>query len=96
MVKGAALSITLNIYKGLCVYTDGLEKLEVTGETIGECLKDLIDRYPNMQNALFDAKGKLLGYIKIYLNRVSTSPDELKKPVKDGDEIHIQMIITGG
>ena len=90
------MSIKLNIHKTHRECTDDKENIEVTGATIGDCIKDLIDRYPGMQNALFDAKGKLLNQIEIYLNMESAYPDELKKPVKDGDEIHIAVMLAGG
>ena len=94
--KEDAVSIKLNIHKTHREYTDGKENLEVTGETIGDCIKDLIGRYPGMQQAVFDAKGKLLNQIEIYLNMESAYPDELKKPVRDGDEIHIVVMLAGG
>ena len=39
---------------------------------------------------------QLLSYIDIYVNRESAYPEELNKPVKDGDELHIVIIIGGG
>jgi len=38
----------------------------------------------------------LLNYVDIYVNQESSYPEELAKPVKDGDELHITMIIAGG
>ena len=90
------MSITVNIHKTHREYTDNKEIIEVTGETIGDCIKNLIERYPGMQSAMFDAKGKLLNQIEIYLNMESAYPDELKRPVKDGDEIHIVVMLAGG
>ena len=49
-----------------------------------------------MKKALFDKKGKLKNIINIYLNQESTYPEELAKAVKDGDEIHITVILAGG
>jgi molybdopterin converting factor small subunit len=94
--KDEAVSITINIHKTHREYTDEQERLEVNGQTIGECIKDLIDQYPGMKKAVFDAKGKLLSQIEIYLNMESAYPDELKKPVRDGDEIHIVVMLAGG
>ena len=90
------MSISINIHKTHREHTDDQETLEVAGQTIGECVEDLIDRYPGMKSAVFDAKGKLLSQIEIYLNMESAYPDELKKPVKDGDEIHIVVMLAGG
>jgi molybdopterin converting factor small subunit len=44
---------------------------------------------------LFDKSGNLLNYVDIYVNGESSYPEELAKPVKDGDEIHITLIIAG-
>jgi molybdopterin converting factor small subunit len=90
------VSININIHKTHREFTDDQETLEVAGQTIGECVEDLIERYPGMKRAVFDAKGKLLSQIEIYLNMESAYPDELKKPVKDGDEIHIVVMLAGG
>lgn len=90
------MSITINIHKTHREHTDGQETLEVTGRTIGECVDDLIARHPGMKQAVFDGKGKLLSQIEIYLNMESAYPDELKKPVKDGDQIHIVVMLAGG
>lgn len=90
------MSITVNIHKTHREYTDDKENIEVAGGTIGDCMKDLIERYPGMRSAVFDAKGGLLNQIEIYLNMESAYPDELKKPVKDGDEIHIVVMLAGG
>jgi molybdopterin converting factor small subunit len=90
------VSITINVHKTHREFTDGTEKLAVNGQTVGECIQDMISRYPGMKAAIFDAKGKLLNQIEIYLNMESAYPDELKKPVKEGDEIHIAVMLAGG
>jgi len=49
-----------------------------------------------MANALFDKKGKLLNAVEIYINQESAYPDELMKPVKGGDDIHLTLMLAGG
>ena len=90
------MSITLHLHKTHRQYTDGLDTLELEGRTIGECLDGLIERFPGMQAALFDGKDKLKNQIEIYLNMESAYPDELKRPVKDGDEVYIIVMLAGG
>jgi molybdopterin converting factor small subunit len=34
--------------------------------------------------------------VEIYVNMESSYPEELAKPVKDGDELYIVIIISGG
>lgn len=90
------MSVTINIHKTHRVYTDGQENLSVEGCSVGECLDHLIQRYPGLKSALFNEKGKLRNNIEIYVNAESAYPDELKKPVKDGDELFITVMLAGG
>jgi molybdopterin converting factor small subunit len=90
------MSITLNIHKTHRQYTSGLETVQVGGNTVGDCLSALIERFPEMKAALFDGKGKLKNQIEIYLNMESAYPDELKKTVHPGDEIYITVMLAGG
>ncbi len=90
------MSVTLNLHKTHRQYTGGIETLEVEGNTIGDCIDRLIERFPGMRDALFDGKGKLKNQIEIYLNMESAYPDELKKPVKDGDDVYIIVMLAGG
>lgn len=90
------MAIKLNIHKTHREHTDNKDVVEVKGGTVGDCIDMLIQQYPAMEAALFEKKGKLLNNIEIYLNMESTYPDELKKPAKDGDEIHISVMLAGG
>lgn len=77
-------------------FTNGLEVVEVEGKTVGECLQQLIERFPGMEKALFDKKGQLRNVVEIYVNHASAYPDELAKPVQDGDDIHLVVLLAGG
>ncbi len=90
------MSIKISLHKTHRQFTQGLSTVEVNGRTINDCLKALIQNYPKMGKVLFDSEGKLSKLIEIYINMESAYPDELKKPVKDGDEIHITIMLAGG
>jgi len=90
------MSVKVSIHRTHRHFTGGLEIVDVNGQTVGECLKDLIERYPEMGKVLFKPGGKLHPLIEIYLNMKSTYPDELKKPVKAGDEMYITLMLAGG
>ena len=77
-------------------YTNGLEVVEVAGGTVGECLNHLIKQYPGMEKALFAKKDKLLNIVEVYVNHTSAHPNELVKPIKDGDDIHLIVMLAGG
>ncbi len=75
---------------------NGLDVVPVEGNTVGECLSQLIKQFPGMEKALFAKKEKLLNTVEVYLNHVSAYPNELAKPVKNGDEIHLVIMLAGG
>jgi len=74
----------------------GIETCEVTGYTVGGCLKSLEMQFPNIKNYLLDRQGRLLGIFGIYLNSEGIYPVGLDTPVRDNDEIVILNFITGG
>lgn len=77
-------------------FTNGQEMVWVEGKTIGECLNHLIQQFPGMDKAIFAKKDKLLNNVEVYLNHASAYPNELVRPVKDGDEIHLIVMLAGG
>jgi sulfur-carrier protein len=77
-------------------FTNGLEVVETEGATVGECLNHLIRQYPGMEKALFAKKDKLLNVVEVFVNHAAAYPNELTKPVKDGDEINLLVMLAGG
>jgi molybdopterin converting factor small subunit len=73
-----------------------LEVVAVEGNTVGECLNHLIKQFPGMEKALFAKKDKLLNVVEVFINHETAFPNELIKPVKDGDEIHLVIMLAGG
>jgi molybdopterin converting factor small subunit len=90
------VNVKVNIHRTHRTYTDGLEVVEVKGDTVGDCLEHLVQQYPGMKEGLFDKKGKLLNVVEVYVNHESAYPEELAKSVKDGDEIHLILMLSGG
>ncbi len=90
------MAVTVNIHKTHRQFTNGSEVVAAEGKTVGECLNHLIKQFPGMEKALFAKKDKLLNNVEIYLNHATAYPNELAKPVKDGDEIHLIIMLTGG
>ena len=90
------MSVKINIHPVLHHFTDDQDIVKVDGNTVGECLGELVARFPQIEKGLFGKNGKLLNYVEIYINGQSAYPDELAKPVKDRDEIHIIIMLAGG
>ena len=90
------MSVKVHIHTTHRQMTNGLEVVEVEGKTVRECLSHLVSQFPGMEKALFAKKDKLLNNVEVYLNNASAYPNELLKPVKDDDEIHLLVMLTGG
>ena len=90
------MSVTVNIPQFLQQGTDEVKAANVDGGTVGECLNDLVQRFPRLKPLLFNKSDKLHGYLEVFVNRESAYPEELARPVSNGDELHIINIIMGG
>ena len=90
------MSINIEIPSYLQQFTNDIEVVEVNRSTVGRCLNHLVKQFPGIKKMLFAENGKLFSYVGIYINGDDAYPEELAKPVKDGDELHILYIIGGG
>ena len=90
------MGVKVYIHKTQQQFTEGQSVVDVHGDTVEDCLKTLVRRFPQMKGALFDNKGNLSNTIEIYVNLQNVYPDELTTGVKDGDKIHITILIAGG
>ena len=71
--------------------------LEVSGNTVGECLDDLVRQYPEAGRWLFYSNGLLRVYVSIN-NEVTLTPNtgDMAKTLNRGDELRIFAILAGG
>ena len=90
------MSVKINIHPFLFQHTDNQDVVEVNGSTVGQCLEQLVIRFPELNQWLFEKNGRLNRLVEIYVNNETSYPEELAKPVKNGDEIYILIIIAGG
>jgi molybdopterin converting factor small subunit len=90
------MSIKVRLHPILQKLAGGQEVVEVTGHTTGECLENLESRFPVIKQLIRDNRGQLRRYCSILVNSKSTHPEELTTPVKDGDQIDIEVFFGGG
>jgi molybdopterin converting factor small subunit len=89
------VSIEISLHRTHRRYTEGKEIIEVKGETVGECLRDLVKQYPPLEKEIFK-NGKLNSLVEVYMNGESAYPNELMKPVNEGDKINLVYMLSGG
>ena len=90
------MPVKLHIHPTHRQFTNGLEVVEVEGNTVGECLNQLVTQFPGMEKALFAKKDKLRNVVEVFVNHSTAFPNELTKPVKDGDDITLLVLLAGG
>lgn len=90
------MTVQLDLSSIFARYTDNQLSLKLEGNTIGECLNDLVSRYPDMKKMILDSNGNLRHSYDIYINGESAYPREMTRPVKDGDKLNLIMLIQGG
>lgn len=90
------MSVKINIPLFLQSLVGDVKVVDVTGDTVGECLNDLVSKFPEIKKLLFDTNGELHHYINILVNGESVYFEQLTKPVADGAELFMLYIIAGG
>lgn len=83
-------------YPNLQRLFDDPDDVRVEGQTVGECLVDLMSRYPGAEKLLFDTRGKLLRNVHVFVNAEGMFKPEMTKPVHDGDQLIIAVMAIGG
>ena len=90
------MSVEINIPPVLQALVEGVRRIDVSGSTVGECLKQLVEQYPRLKPRLFNRQGKLPKGVSIFINGESAYPGELARLVHDGDKVYIANIVLGG
>ena len=90
------MSIKIDIPSYMKSSTDNRGVVELNGSTVGECLNHLVKQFPRMKKQLFSKDGNLFENIIISINGESAYPEQLAKPVKDGGELKIVLVVGGG
>ena len=70
--------------------------VDVSGDTVGSCLEQLVKWFPDLKDRLLDDKGNLRGQVNVFINGVSLFPEKLDKAVQDGDELLLITAVGGG
>jgi adenylyltransferase/sulfurtransferase len=89
--------ITIQIPAALRTFTERKREVEVEGTTVGDAVKVLADRFPDLKPHLYDNEDKLRSFINIFLGETNIRKlSGLETPIKDGDVIMLVPAIAGG
>ncbi len=90
------MGIKVHLYSNLQRYTQNEAVVEVEGASVGQCLTDLVRKFPPLEKILFNRDGKLLSNIYISLNLKSSQSEVMEKAVGAKDQLYLILIVAGG
>jgi sulfur-carrier protein len=74
----------------------GARELEASGETVGDVLDDLVDRYPPLREQLLQ-DGGLASFVNVFLGSEDVRTlDGLETEVRDGATLILLPAMAGG
>jgi sulfur-carrier protein adenylyltransferase/sulfurtransferase len=78
-------------------FTAQSDSIEVNGSTVGEALRSLTERYPELRKNLFNDQGKLRSFVNVYVNDEDIRYlDKDATKLTGGETISIVPSIAGG
>lgn len=87
---------TIKIPTPLRAYTGGNAEIEVAGETVGAAIGDLVTKYPDLRQHLYNGN-ELRNFINIFLGEEDIRyRDGLDTPLEKGENLRIIPSIAGG
>ena len=90
------MSVSVKIPTQLRAATDGESVAVVEGETVGEVLDALYERYAELRSRIAE-DGGLRRFVNVYVGGEDIRfLDGLETPVSDGDEVTILPAVAGG
>jgi molybdopterin synthase sulfur carrier subunit len=76
--------------------TQGLERIEVAGRTVRDCIDAVDARYPGFGPQVLDASGQVHRFVKLFRNGDQLAGDVLATALAAGDELEVIAAIAGG
>ncbi|MES0489923.1 MAG: ubiquitin-like small modifier protein 1 [Leptospirales bacterium] len=87
----------IKIPSQLRTQTEGSDNVNIDGATVGEVIKNLVEKYPAIGDRIYDENGKVRRYVNIYLGDEDIRfMDNLDTAVESNAEISLVPAIAGG
>jgi molybdopterin synthase sulfur carrier subunit len=91
------MSVTVRVPPVFRTMTSGQSQVTVEGSTVQEVLDSLEAAHPGFTAKLFDAEGKLVRYVNVFVDDDDVRfLDGLGTPVPDGVTVSIMQAVAGG
>ena len=90
------MSVKVRLHPYFQDLANGQEVVEANGNTVRQLIDDLDSKYPGIKEHLLDHKGRLQGFVELFVNNEVVYPESTAMLVNDGDEVEILTIVAGG
>jgi molybdopterin converting factor small subunit len=91
------MPVPILIPTALRAYTEGRDRVEAEGRTVGELLTNLAESFGELRRHLFNDEGKLRSFVNVYVNDEDFRYLEREStPVGERDVVSIVPSIAGG
>ncbi|MBN1147229.1 MAG: MoaD/ThiS family protein [Anaerolineales bacterium] len=87
----------LRIPTPLRMYTNGLNEIDLQGQTVSEAMNDLVVQHPALQKHLFNSEGSLRPFINLFLNDENIHDLQgMDTPLREEDRLLLVPSVAGG
>ena len=76
--------------------TRGRAEIEVSGASVGECLRAVEARFSGFLELVLDAQGSVHPFVKLFVNGQQIAPTDLGVSVSAEDRVEVLAAIAGG
>ncbi len=91
------MAVIVRIPTPLQKLTEQQAEVEAQGQTVGQVIEHLNQRYPGLKDRICDEGGRLRRFVNVYVNEEDIRFLKMEStPIKDGDEVSIIPAIAGG
>ena len=90
------MSVKVTLHQYFRDIAGGEEVVNGEGTNIRELIDNLEAQYPGIKEHLVDKRGRLQGFVELFVNTEVVYPESTSMPIKDGDSIEILTIVAGG
>ena len=78
----------------LHAYSGGLSRVEAAGATVEAVLNDLDRRFPGLKFRVIDEQDRVRPHMRLFIGRDAAR--DIRRPLRDGDELMIFGALSGG
>ena len=91
------MTVTVIIPTAFRQYASGEGTVQLSGDSVGQVLGELVSQYPQLQPHLFGEDGQLRNFVNIFVNDQHIRElDQADTKISEGDEVAIVPAVAGG